>query len=67
MDDYQALKEIRNDEKLKHLPVIVLTAQAMKGDMEKCLESGANDYCSKPVNMKLLLDKTSALLKQFGS
>ena len=62
MDGYQSLKEIRSDEKLKHLPVISLTAQAMKGDLEKCLAAGANDYCSKPVDVNLLLGKIKTLL-----
>lgn len=62
MDGYLTLKEMRNDEKLKHIPVISLTAQAMKGDKEKCLEAGAEDYCSKPVDINILMDKISKLL-----
>ena len=57
MDGYQTLKEIRGDDNLKHLKVIALTAQAMKGDMERCIEAGADDYCSKPVNIDELLKK----------
>lgn len=63
MDGYQTLKEIRNDDNLKHLLVIALTAQAMKGDMERCIEAGADDYCSKPVNIDELLKKIE-LVKQ---
>lgn len=63
MDGYQTLTEIRKDNKLKGLPVIALTAQAMVGDAEKCLSAGANDYCSKPVEIDQLLKKIYALLK----
>lgn len=62
MDGYQTLKEIRYDIKYTHIPVISLTALAMKGDVEKCLNAGANDYCSKPVKFELLLSKIKNLL-----
>jgi CheY-like chemotaxis protein len=62
MDGYETLNEIRTDEKLKHLPVISLTAQAMKGDQEKCLKAGADDYYSKPIAINILLDKIKILL-----
>lgn len=64
MDGYQTLKEIRSDEKIKHLPVISLTAQAMKGDREKSLKAGANDYCSKPVDIYILMEKMDKLLNR---
>ena len=63
MDGYQTLREIRVDECLKHIPVISLTAQAMKGDRNKSIEAGANDYCSKPIDMAILLLKIKMLLK----
>lgn len=62
MDGYQTLKEIRSDEKIKNIPVISITAQAMRGDREKCMEAGANDYCSKPVDIDILLEKIKILL-----
>lgn len=62
MDGYDASREIRKQAQLKQLPIIALTAQAMPGDKEKCLEAGANEYCSKPVNFDLLLDKIMKLL-----
>lgn len=62
MDGYQTINVIRKDDSLKHLPIISLTALAMSGDMEKCIEIGANDYCSKPVDFKILLSKIKTLL-----
>ena len=55
MDGYEALQKIKNDEKIKNIPVIAITAQAMTGDREKCLAAGANGYVSKPVNVDELM------------
>lgn len=62
MDGYLTLKEMKNDVRLKNIPVISLTAQAMKGDRQKCLEAGAMDYCSKPVDINILMNKIDSLL-----
>jgi CheY-like chemotaxis protein len=55
MDGYEAMKHIRSQLKYKNLPVIALTAKAMKDDKQKCIEAGANDYITKPIDMERLL------------
>jgi CheY-like chemotaxis protein len=57
MDGYETLGILKNNEELKNIPVIAVTAKAMKGDEEKCRDAGAWDYISKPVNIKMLIEK----------
>ena len=56
MDGYQTISAIREDPSFRRLPIIALTAKAMKGDREKCLEAGASEYLAKPVNTEQLLN-----------
>jgi CheY-like chemotaxis protein len=55
MDGYQTMQKIREQPAFRRLPIVALTAKAMKGDREKCFEAGASDYLAKPVNTEQLL------------
>jgi len=64
MDGFQATKEIRESERAtgRHTPIIAMTAHAMKGDRERCIAAGMNDYISKPVNSRDLFEKIESLV-----
>jgi len=59
MDGYKAIQTIRQQPQFRKLPIIALTAKAMKGDKAKCIEAGANDYLAKPIDT----DKLFSLLR----
>lgn len=59
MDGYEAIRQIRKQDRFKKLPIIALTAKAMKDDQQLCLDAGANDYLAKPID----LDKLMSLVK----
>ncbi len=62
MDGWEAARRLKADAATSQIPIIALTAHAMAGDREKCLEAGADDYDTKPVDFKRLLGKINALL-----
>ena len=55
MDGYEAMRLIRKDTRFEKIPIIALTAKAMKQDRDICLQAGASDYISKPLNLSQLL------------
>ncbi len=64
MDGYETMKKIRKQPKYKKLPIIALTAKAMKGDKTKCIEAGANDYLAKPIDSNKLISLMRVWLYQ---
>lgn len=64
MDGLTAIRQIREDQELIHVPIIALTALAMPGDRETCLASGANEYLTKPVKLKQLITTIQQLLNK---
>jgi CheY-like chemotaxis protein len=64
MDGYETMRRIRDNPRFRLLPIITLTAKAMKGDREKCLEAGASDYIAKPVDSDELLSLLRVWLRR---
>ena len=67
MDGYEATRRLRTDPRFRELPVIALTAKAMKGERERCIEAGASDYLTKPIDSDKLLQTLQAWLAKGGA
>jgi CheY-like chemotaxis protein len=64
IDGWEATRRLKADPKLRHIPVIAVTAHAMQGDMEKAMEAGCNDYETKPFDFPRLFEKIEAHLSK---
>jgi CheY-like chemotaxis protein len=64
LDGWEVTRRLKADPKVRHVPVIALTAHAMVGDREKALAAGCDEYETKPVNFQSLIDKIHSLLPQ---
>lgn len=62
IDGYETIRLIRDSERISELPIIAVTAQAMSGDREKCLEAGAQSYVSKPIDVDKLMYEIERLI-----
>ena len=62
MDGYEMVNIMKNDNRIKQIPVIAVTAQAMTGDKEKCLKAGVNAYITKPINIDALIEEIVSLI-----
>ena len=66
MDGYETIRQLRRNPAYRKLPVIAITAKAMTGDREKCIEAGASDYISKPIDVDQLLSLLRVWLYDTG-
>lgn len=67
IDGWEVTRRIKADDDLRHIPVIAVTAHAMRGDEEKALEAGCDDYLAKPIDEDELLEKIRCLLRGNGA
>jgi CheY-like chemotaxis protein len=67
MDGFEAIRQLRARPDMTDVPIIALTAMAMRGDQERCLEAGANLYFAKPVRLPTLLESINSLIADRGA
>ena len=67
IDGWEAMRRIKIMPETQYIPIIALTAHAMTGDMEKCMDAGCDDYDTKPIDLPRLLEKMQALLNKQDS
>jgi CheY-like chemotaxis protein len=67
IDGWEATRRVKAEQTTRRIPVIALTAHAMAGDREKAIEAGCDDYDTKPIDLRRLLEKMTVLLDQKGS
>jgi two-component system, cell cycle response regulator DivK len=67
IDGWEAMRRIKIMPETQYIPIIALTAHAMTGDMEKCMDAGCDDYDTKPIDLPRLLEKMQALLNNQDS
>ena len=63
IDGYEVTRRLKGQQEFKHIPIVALTAHAMRGDREKALEAGCEGYISKPINVRKLPEQIAAYLK----
>ena len=64
MDGFEVVRRIKSERKIRHIPVIALTARAMTGDREKTIQAGCDDYVSKPIDPKKLIETIENYLRK---
>ena len=65
MDGFEVTKALKNNEELKHIPIIILTSFAMPGDKKKAMDAGADGYIEKPINPEIFVSQMESMIKSY--